>query len=160
MLKESKIVRSQLIPLDNMRLVLPNTTVAEVINYESPEKLDKPPKWLMGVINWRGISIPVVKFETLSCGKSVAVSNRSRIIILNAMSKSVKQPFYGVLSQGIPRLMSLNDESITDSPDKKELSYVLRSTLINGDEAVIPDQNAIEAELGNANLSEKKSKKH
>jgi len=153
MLKARTLVRSQLIPLDNMRLILPNTVVAEVINFEQPKKMKQPPDWLMGTISWRGLQIPIVKFETLASGKAVKVSKRSRIIVLNTISKPGKLAFYGVLSQGIPRLMSLTDENIIDSPDTNVVSFVLRKTLIDGNEAVIPDQAAIEAEISSIKMS-------
>ncbi|MFV2055947.1 MAG: chemotaxis protein CheW [Thiohalomonadales bacterium] len=152
MLNENTIVRSQLIPLDNMRLILPNTSVAEVINYEIPAKIDEPPTWFMGLLWWRGLDIPLLKFETLACGKSVNAGRRSRIIVINAISTSAKKSFYGILTQGIPRLMSLNAEIIIDSPEQKLESFVLRNTLIDGNTAIIPDQEAMEAELNKIDM--------
>lgn len=154
MLNENTVVRSQLIPLDNMRLILPNTTVAEVVNYEKPDIIDKQPKWCMGVLTWRGLQIPLLKFETLSSGNSVDAGKRSRVIVVNTVSdKKGQQSYYGFLTQGIPRLLSLTAENIIDSPNKKLVPFVLRNTLIDGNEVLIPDQKAIEVEIGKIKMA-------
>ena len=149
------MVRSQLIPLDGMRLVLPNTAIAEVISFQNPEPVADSPDWLLGTINWRGVEIPVIAFETACAEVKVSPSKSSRITVLNALSENAGIHFYGIMAQGIPRLISLDESIIHDASDieGQPQAYVLRHTIIDGQQVIIPDQNAIEHELNQLSLS-------
>ena len=63
MAQAEEIVRSQIITLNGFNLVLPNTCIAEVINYIEPTPVEDAPEWFLGNILWRGITIPIVSFE-------------------------------------------------------------------------------------------------
>lgn len=140
------IVRSQLIPLDGMYLVLPNTAIAEVISYTVPDEVDNSADWLLGHINWRGLTIPLISFEKASNDADSKPGKRSRIIVLNSVSDNDNLPFYAILAQGIPRLISLNEGSIHDAPEIESLPqhFVLRHVIIDSQPVLIPDQEAIE----------------
>jgi chemosensory pili system protein ChpC len=139
-------VRSQLIPLDGLYLILPNTAIAEVISYSSPDPGESDVDWLLGTLIWRGTTVPVVTFETMHEEKTIKPSKRSRIIILNTISGNDLMPFYGILAQGIPRLMNITESTIHDAPnvDGKSNAYVLRHTIIDSQQVIIPDQKALE----------------
>lgn len=149
------VVRSQLIPLDGIRLVLPNTAIAEVISFQSPEPVADGPDWLLGTINWRGIDIPVLAFETACTDAKVTPGKSSRIIVLNTLNENADLHFYGILAQGIPRLISLDESTIHDAPDieGQPQAYVLRHTIIDGQQVIIPDQKAIEQNLNQLQLN-------
>lgn len=145
-------VRSQIIPLDGMYLVLPNTAIAEVISYADPDKVDNAPDWLLGTIIWRGTTVPLIGFETASAEKAVQPGKRSRIIILNAIGGEDSLPFYGILAQGIPRLINLNESNIHNAEDiqGQPKNFVTSHTVIDSTQAMIPDQSALEAAIKNA----------
>jgi len=146
--EQDLLVRSQLIPLHNIRLVLPNTAIAEVISYHKPQPLDDMPPWLTGLLSWRGLQIPLISFETASMDQAPQTSRRSRVIVLNTLTGSDQLPFYGILAQGIPRLMGLDGSNILDAPNAQEgQKFVLRQVLVEGHPAVIPDLNAMEGEM-------------
>ena len=63
MAQAESIIRTQIIPLTDMNLVLPNTSIAEVIGYSKPSPVKKSPDWFLGMMNWRGLTIPIVSFE-------------------------------------------------------------------------------------------------
>ena len=147
-------VRSQLIPLHNMRLVLPNTAIAEVISYHKPQPLDDMPPWLMGMLPWRGLQIPLLSLETAAIEQAPEIHRRSRVVVLNTLTGSGQLPFYGVISQGIPRLMGLDHSTILDAPNaEKAQKFVLRQVVVEGHPAAIPDLNAIEGELASLGIT-------
>lgn len=147
MSQDTLTVRSQLIPMDGMRLVLPNTAIAEVIAHQDVEVVENVPHWVMGLILWRGLKIPLLSFEAAVAEQIASGSRRSRIVVLNARSHEAQLPFYGFLAQGIPRLMALNGSAIIDSPDQGETPYVVRHCLVDGNPAMIPDMDRFESEL-------------
>jgi chemosensory pili system protein ChpC len=77
-------IRSQIIPIGGGHLVLPNTAVAEVINYSEPAPIAEGPEWLLGLLSWRERDVPLLSFEVM-CGQSKpSVPVRAKIVVLNA----------------------------------------------------------------------------
>ena len=148
------IVRSQIIPLTGMNLVLPNTSIAEVINYSKPSPVKDAPEWLLGMVNWRGVAIPIVSFEKANEVKAARKSKSTRIAVLNGVSGNDELSFYGVIVQGIPRLASLDEASIlaVENP-KVDLPLALVQAEVAEQDAVIPDQVKIEELLKKAGAS-------
>jgi len=151
MSEENLIVRSQLIPLEGLRLVLPNTAIAEIVSFK---KIDLPehevPEWILGIVTWRELRIPLIAFEVANgqLDKTPSVNKNTRIVVLNTVTGSEQLHFYGMVVQGIPRLIGLDNSNTQDAPDQLELNpFELRKVLIDGNVAVIPDQEAIENSL-------------
>ncbi len=145
MAQTESIVRTQIIPLTGMNLVLPNTSIAEVINYSTPTTVKGAPDWYLGTVNWRGINIPLVSFEKANEVKAARKSKLTRIAVLNGVSGNDKLSFYGVVVQGIPRLVSLEESSIQEANSSTtKLPLALSQVTIADQEAVIPDQIKIE----------------
>ena len=146
--KTDSVVRTQLVPLSDMQMVLPNTCIAEVIPYQPPEPVENSPDWLLGMINWRGVTIPVISFEAVNGLDFHDDPKENRIAVLNGISGNAELPFYGLVVQGIPRLLTLDRSSISavSKPDTK-LPMSLEQTQIGDESAVIPDQDKIEKML-------------
>lgn len=144
----STVVRTQLLPLTDMQLVLPNTCIAEVINLQPIEPIKKSPEWLLGMVSWRGIHIPIISFEKANGVATDEPSKNTRIAVLNSLGSDKDIPFYGVVAQGIPKLLTVEKAEINEikKPDVK-LPIAQQQTMINDISAVIPDQNQIEKML-------------
>jgi chemosensory pili system protein ChpC len=151
MAQAENIVRSQIITLNGINLVLPNTCIAEVINYTEPTPVEDAPDWYLGNILWRGIAIPIVSFETANEVPSANHSGSVRIAVLNGVSGEEKLPFYGIIIQGIPRLVTLKESDIRQKDHiDQELPLILSQVDMDDMDAVIPDQVKIEDMLTKA----------
>ncbi|NOZ52683.1 MAG: chemotaxis protein CheW [Gammaproteobacteria bacterium] len=147
------VVRSQLIVLEGMRLVLPNTAIAEVIAHAEPEPVDNMPEWFLGYSVWRGQRIPIISFEMMQGYPAPNVNRRSRIIVINTITGGDERPFYGLLAAAIPRLMALDSSAIIDDGDQSHVAPLLmRQVLIDNQSAFIPDQHKIEEMLEGHNI--------
>jgi chemosensory pili system protein ChpC len=141
-------IRCVLIPSGGARLLLPNATISEVITLSTPEPVEHAPAWLLGRIAWRGWRVPLVSFATLTGIDPATESGNSRVAVLKALGGNPKLPFIAVVTQGFPRLTTLNAELILPTHDGSELPFGVRANvLVRDDTAVIPDLEAIEAEL-------------
>ncbi len=95
-------LRTQLIPLRDGRLILPNTAIAEIVPYIEPEPLEHAPSFLLGRVSWRGHGIPLTSFEA-ACGAAVpALNPRACLAVLNTLNGNAALPFFAVLTQEIP----------------------------------------------------------
>ena len=141
-------IRCVLVPVGNLRLLLPNATVAEVITLPAAEPVEGAPPWLLGRIAWRGWRVPLLSFTKLA-GVSEGDSEQAvRVAVLKALGGHADLPFVAVITQGFPRLTTLNAELIIPTHDGAPLPPGVRAeVLVRDDVAVIPDLEGIEAEL-------------
>lgn len=141
-------IRCVLVPVGNLRLLLPNATVAEVITQTPPEPVADAPDWLLGRIAWRGWRVPLVSFTHLAAAGEGDAELSVRVAVLKALGGNPKLPFIAVLTQGFPRLTTLNAELIIPTHDGSPLPAGVRAqVLVRDDVAMIPDLEWIEAEL-------------
>jgi chemosensory pili system protein ChpC len=141
-------IRCLLVPVGNLRLLLPNATIAEVITQSTPEPVANAPEWLLGRIAWRGWRVPLVSFTTLSGAEEGDADLSVRVAVLKALGGDSRLPFIAVITQGFPRLTTLNAELILPTHDGKPLPPGVRANvLVRDDVAMIPDLEWIEAEL-------------
>lgn len=141
-------IRCVLVPVGNLRLLLPNATIAEVITQSTPEPVAGAPEWLLGRIAWRGWRVPLVSFAELAGTEEGDAELSVRVAVLKALGGNPKLPFIAVLTQGFPRLTTLNAELIIPTHDGKPLPPGVRAhVLVRDDVAMIPDLEWIEATL-------------
>jgi len=141
-------IRCVLVPVGNLRLLLPNATVAEVITLPTTESVENAPPWLLGRIAWRGWRVPLLSFTKLA-GTGEGDSDQAvRVAVLKALGGNADLPFIAVITQGFPRLTTLNSELIIPTHDGAPLPPGVKAqVLVRDDVAVIPDLEGIEAEL-------------
>ncbi|QRP64678.1 chemotaxis protein CheW [Rhodanobacter sp. FDAARGOS 1247] len=141
-------IRCVLVPVGNQRLLLPNANIAEVITQSTPEPLPGAPAWMLGRIQWRGWRVPLVSFAELAGTEAGDADLSVRVAVLKALGGNPKLPFIAVLTQGFPRLTTLNAELIIPTHDGKPLQPGVRAhVLVRDDVAMIPDLEWIEATL-------------
>lgn len=142
-------IRCVLVPAGDVRLLLPNATVAEVITMPTPEPVEGAPDWLLGRIAWRGWRVPLVSFTRMAGVGEGDPDLAVRVAVLKALGGNPELPFIAVLTQGFPRLTTLNSELIIPTHDGSALPPGVRANvLVRDDMAVIPDLEMIERELG------------
>jgi chemosensory pili system protein ChpC len=145
-------VASQLIPLKGEHLLLPNTAVAEIIGHTKaeplPGSLKNAPDWLIGMLTWRGVSVPLLSLEALMGGTIADPGPRARIAVINAIGGKSKTPFFAIATQGIPRLVNVNKERITPVDDSQQnTTGVHCHVVVDGEAAFIPNIEEIEAQV-------------
>lgn len=144
-------VRSQLIPLADMRLLLPTTCIAEIIDWQVPEPVDDAPVWWLGMLEWRGLRIPLLSFEAANDRPRGEISRRGRIAVLNGIGGDPELPFYALQLQGIPRLTLVDQANIGAVSEPEEpLPLVLEYAMLQEQEVLVPDQDKLEALLKSA----------
>lgn len=138
-------IRGVLITVTNGRLLLPNASVAEVITYSEPEAVENAPEWLLGRVRWRGWRLPLLSFSRLAGWSNEDGHLGAKVAVLKALGGNSKLPFFAVLSQGFPRLVTVNTTALVESHDIKELPLGVHSRVtLNDDPAAVPDLLSIE----------------
>src|SRR5687767_12095912 len=138
-------IRGVLIQVTGGRLLLPNASVAEVITYSEPEPLQNAPEWLLGRVRWRGWRLPLLSFSRLAGWSAEDGHLGAKVAVLKALGGNAKLPFFAVLSQGFPRLVTVSRTALVESHDIKELPLGVHSRVtLNEDPASVPDLLSVE----------------
>ncbi|MGM0594360.1 MAG: chemotaxis protein CheW [Pseudomonadota bacterium] len=145
---EDLTVRCLLLPLHEMMLLVPNTLVAEVMEFRPAEPTQNMPEWLSGMLSWRGRNVPVISFERL-LGREVAVrSEERRYVICNTLNGNPRLPFLALEVVGIPHLSLVkNDALISDEGDTEREPAVLANLRLNEESVIVPNIDVMEKML-------------
>lgn len=144
------ILSTLLLPLQTSHLLVPNVSMAELVGHQLPQRPDqKLPAWIQGFVQWRGESIPLVLYENFVGKRRGAEAPDLRIAIMNSINPDYPGRFFGLLIQGIPRMLKLRAEELEFVPDveQKGAQYVVDTPL---GRAAIPDLEALELALAKA----------
>lgn len=138
-------IRGVLINVGGGRLLLPNASVAEVISYSEPERVDGAPDWLLGAARWRGWRLPVVSFPHLVGWPAEGAQLGAKVAVLKALGGNPRLPYIAVVSQGFPRLVSVGRERLAVVEDMKQQPLGVQARVQLGEDvAVIPDLLTVE----------------
>ncbi|AOE50866.1 chemotaxis protein CheW [Kangiella sediminilitoris] len=153
MTETAKDVYSFLIPMLEDSLILPNTIVAEIVpfmNVALDEGAEESNEWKVGSVMWRNMNIPVVSMERIQGHQDLGDVRRSRIAIVYTLNGNEEIPFVAFMVRGIPRLVPVDDDnSEFVSEDQKPLKDGVKAWLsVEGHQAVVPDLDYIESNLG------------
>lgn len=138
-------IRGVMLPVTGGRILVPNTTMAEVITFAQPAPVDGAPDWLLGRLAWRGWGLPVLAFSSLAGIAEGESTENSRVAILKALSGHARLPYFGVLTQGFPRLTLVSESTLLADEQAGDPPLGVREQVLVRDEpAWIPDLAAIE----------------
>ncbi|MHB1544380.1 MAG: chemotaxis protein CheW [Gammaproteobacteria bacterium] len=136
-----------LVPLEGMKIILPRETVIEVINRGTLTDTGQGPSWLLGWRQWNGAPLPVVSLEALAGFKHAPPGPKSRLIVVQALSGVLSPPQFALMTLGYPYLLRTTDSILKPHEDHSALKGFLCRIHLGGENPLIPDFDAIEAEL-------------
>jgi len=136
-------VRCLIIPAENINVIVPSATVAEVVplNINDTGGGDNA----MGTMQWRGVTVPVFSFEKLLTGEQPQYdSRRARACVFYPWKGADKEHFFAIVSMQDPRPRLLTGNDIQSDADAGHDSvYVQASFRYEDESAVIPDLKAV-----------------
>jgi chemosensory pili system protein ChpC len=142
------IIRGVLIQVADARLLLPNATIAEVLSFAAPDPVGGAPAWLLGRIRWRGWQLPLLSFSRFAGIAAEEGGLGSKVIVLKALGGDAKHPYFAMLTQGFPRLVTVTEAALATVDDDGELpAGVLARVRLGENDAIVPDLAALEEEL-------------
>ncbi|HYR25052.1 MAG TPA: chemotaxis protein CheW [Aquabacterium sp.] len=90
--------------------------VQEIRSYEPPTKIANAPAYLKGVVNLRGVIVPIVdlrvKFNCLNDEGQAEINSFTVVIVLNVRGRVV-----GAVVDSVSDVMQLSDETIQPAPE-------------------------------------------
>jgi chemosensory pili system protein ChpC len=139
-------VRGVLIQIVGSQLLLPNASTVEVLSYAEPDPMENAPDWMLGHIRWRGWRVPMLSYSRLAGMGSESGTVGTKVVVLKALGGDAKLPYFAIVAQGFPRLVTIGRESLmVDTQHHEQLPESIRTRVVfNDDIALVPDLDAIE----------------
>ncbi|WP_163836147.1 chemotaxis protein CheW [Spartinivicinus ruber] len=132
-----------LVPIQDKMLLVPNVTIAELINFEKPNASGDTPDWHLGQLTWREQTIPVVSFEIANGEEYRGDTSNARVAIVNGITGQRELPFYAIIVQGIPHSVKLTENEIVKQ-DENLGEVEMLAVQASGEPAVIPNLDKLE----------------
>lgn len=141
----NEILPCVIIPMHDSQLLLPNVSIAEVVDFATSDPDAGSPDWLVGWLEWRGLRLPVVSYDAANGNKLVVPGgNRGRVVVLNTIGQNhAETPFLALVTQGIPSQIRIGPDQVRETDGEKGSADQLLVE-VDGDTAVIPDLEYLE----------------
>ena len=101
----------------------------EIRSYEPPTKIANAPSYLKGVVNLRGVIVPIVdlrvKFNCVNEQGEAEINSFTVVIVLNVKGRVV-----GAVVDSVSDVMQLNDQTIQPAPEMS--SSIVDTSYITG----------------------------
>lgn len=133
-----------LIPVQDTTLLLPNVSIAEIVDFE-PDPAENDEDWVLGKLQWRGVTLPVLSWEAANGGDPhPPEGRRGRILVLNTITERHNaMPFMAMATRGIPRQAKINPDDLKRESEATG-DAVLMAVVFEGEHCVIPDMSVLE----------------
>lgn len=135
-----------LIPMNNRQLLLPNVSIAEVVDYNASLAAGDGDEWLAGYLEWRGQNLPVISYEGANELEVIIPSaGRGRIVVLNTIGPNHDRlPFLAIITQGIPSQTRLEPEQVHGRETPEQGPADLMQVELEGEPVWIPNLEFLE----------------
>jgi chemosensory pili system protein ChpC len=131
------------VPMQQKSLLVPQVAIAEVIASADLTPDSQAPDWLLGWLDWRAQSVPVLSYEIANGQMLAADASATRLAIFKVLSEGSNARFFGLRIQGIPRLLRLSDAEVR-ADSLAHLAPMERMAVITQlGKASIPDLDAL-----------------
>ena len=135
-----KEIRTILAPLTNGNILIPNSVVAEILDYKPPEPIKQAPVWLLGELVWHGWQVPVIDYLRLVDDQAGnAITRKARIMIIKTLGESTQVNYIGLVIQGLPRLKTVTAETLIEKQGEKLPKALFSKVTIDDMPAMIPE---------------------
>ncbi len=146
MSESAEQVKCVLLTINEDRLLLPNTALAEIVQIKNIINVANKPKWLLGYLDWRGNSVPLVAFETIGGVRMPSLaSGLVKAAVFYAIGEDKKFPFVSILVQGAPQVVNVLENDLIESKEDINHPAIDQKVMVKGELASIIDLEKLEA---------------
>lgn len=103
-------------------LLLPNAAVAEIVPIKNIINVANRPNWMLGYLDWRGNSVPLVSFEAMGGARMPSLASGAiKAAMLFSIGDDKDFPFMSILVQGSPSIVNVGEQDIVEN--KEEITH-------------------------------------
>lgn len=133
-------VQCVILPQFQGNLLLPRVSVVEVVNGQDMDIVVDLQGGVIGKMQWRGWTVPLVSFEAASGGSTPKFNSETKSVILHSPADDSARPYIAVTVQGNPKAIEVQESQLKVITGTESNDFVQSKVWINAEfEAVIPD---------------------
>jgi len=134
-----------LIPLRDGQLLLPSVCIAEIMPWRRIKVVEGLPDWCLGLLGWRGETVPVVRFERLNQPRSEGPAPGRCLVVMNRTAGG-SAPFYALAAEALPRLVQLSEGDLNERDERLGRAEA-RIVKVGAEGASIPNLHFLEEQV-------------
>ncbi|MDH5471877.1 MAG: chemotaxis protein CheW [Gammaproteobacteria bacterium] len=139
-------IKCVLLSVNENQLILPKTAVAEVVAIRNIINVANKPNWMLGYLDWRGNSIPLVSIEAMGGVRMPSLaSGNVKAAVVYVIGENASFNFMAFLVQGTPKVINLKPNSIISDEEESRHPVIEEKILIHGEKASILDLIKLES---------------
>lgn len=138
-------VKCALLTISEDKLVFPNAAIAEIVSIQNIINVANKPGWMLGFIDWRGNSVPLVSVEALGGVRMPSLASGDvKAAVLYSLSDDKKFPFMSILVQGAPKVVNVMPSDLMSNKDEINHPVIEQRVLMFEEDASIVDLDKLE----------------
>lgn len=106
--------------VENNRFVLSAKDVISIVPLVSLHDVPKAPEYVAGILNYHGISVPVIDLTSLMSGRRTNQRLSTRIVLLSIALPDGKLRTIGIMAEKVTEVMRLDESLFKKSGVKNE----------------------------------------
>ena len=132
-------IRALLAPMPGAAVLVPSSTVAEVMNFTEPEPYHRAPPWLLGELRWNAWTIPLVNLALLAeVSDDEMLPERSRVLVVKTLAEASSVMHVGIVINGLPRIKRVSAADLVETR-RLETPGLFSEVSLDDQAALIPD---------------------
>ena len=140
-------ISCMLIPLKEHYVLLPRSTIAEVIPMPQLNQTNNKPDFYLGQCQWQSWQRPVIDFESLVKNTIANTSDANKLCILYGINSKIDISAYGLPCYGTPQLIQTNESTFAYAENTDDSEFLHFQMQVGNKIAYIPNLDMIEATL-------------
>ncbi|MCW8855260.1 MAG: chemotaxis protein CheW [Gammaproteobacteria bacterium] len=139
-------IKCVLLNINEDQLILPKKAVAEVVPIRNIINVANKPDWMLGYLDWRGNSIPLVSIEAMGGIRMPSLASGDvKAAVVYVVSEDASFNFMSFLVKGTPKVINIKPASIVADEAESQHPAVEQKILVHGEKASIVDLLKLES---------------
>jgi len=143
----TNFIPCMLIPLKQHYLLLPNSTIAEVVPMPRLSPVDNKANFWVGQCEWHSLDLPVINLESLVENTDSDITDANKLCVLHGINSSADINVYALPCYGVPQLIQINESALKLAEDAQDSDFLHYQIQIGNKIAYIPYLDRIETTL-------------
>lgn len=136
-------IRCMLVPLKDKLLLIPNTTVVEVIHFPKAIPAEHMPAYWVGYCSWRSQQLPIIDLDALLEHRAANTENVSHLCILKGINSPEELTLYALPCYAPPQLISIDTDTLSNVSES-EHDWLFGQIEVGNKTALIPNIDTLE----------------
>jgi chemosensory pili system protein ChpC len=134
-----------LLKVNEDTLVLPNAAIAEIVPIRNIINVANKPDWMLGYLDWRGNSVPLVSFESLGGVRMPSLASGDvKAAVMYSISDDKAFPFISILVQGAPKVVTVDSSCVIANKEEIHHPAIEQKVMLREDDASVVDLDKLE----------------